>query len=161
MKILILSFFLFPSFFCFSQGNLQFNQIISISNGSNLTVPLNKAWRIDAINFSETMSFSIGSMNNISCVTLTTSIPNNRECYYKGNLLSIGVINIETPSISYITLATTCNSSCPATNPYILSTSSISPLSFKFPIWLENGKSISVIQGTGILISVVEFNIIP
>ena len=154
-------FFIFFISSSTAQGNLQFNQIISIANGANLTVPINKAWRIDAINFSETLSFSIGSMNNTSCATLTSTIPNNRECYYIGNLLSIGGVYFQTPYLSYTTLATTCNSSCPATNPYILSTSSSSPLSFKFPIWLEAGKSISVIQGVGILISVVEFNIIP
>jgi len=153
-------FFIFFISSSTAQGNLQFNQIISIANGANLTVPINKAWRIDAINFSETLSFSIGSMNNTSCATLTSSIPYNQECYYIGNLLSIGGVYFQTPYLSYTTLATTCNSSCPATNPISLS-GTTNNNNFIFPIWLKAGQNISVISGTGILISIVEFNIVP
>ena len=55
MKILILSFFLFPSIFGFSQGNLQFNQVLTY--GGTLcascnqfigTVPVGKVWKIES-----------------------------------------------------------------------------------------------------------------
>ena len=67
MKILILSFFLFPSLFGFSQGNLQFNQLLTyqgildvfVSNGGicnfcsaespQWIVPANKIWKIESI----------------------------------------------------------------------------------------------------------------
>jgi hypothetical protein len=144
----------------YSQGNLQFNQIISITNGGNINVPVNKIWKIDAINFSETLLFNAGSMNNTSCTTLTSSVPNNRQCFYQGNMLSIGGVTFVTPILSNITQATTCGTTCPAMNPVVLSSSTYYN-KFFFPIWLNAGQNISVISGSGILISVVEFNIVP
>lgn len=60
MKILILSFFLLPFSFLFSLGNLQFNQVITLtgqvstgsanwfdSNTSN--VPAGKVWKVESI----------------------------------------------------------------------------------------------------------------
>jgi hypothetical protein len=61
MKIIILSFFLFSFSFLFSQGNLQFNQVITYSqlytttlSGSThsyssqiYTVPVGKVWKIE------------------------------------------------------------------------------------------------------------------
>jgi hypothetical protein len=66
MKILILSFFLLPFSFLFSQGNLQFNQVltyggtlnaglISTNNGNYqysspaYTVPSGKVWKIESV----------------------------------------------------------------------------------------------------------------
>jgi hypothetical protein len=66
MKIIILSFFLFSFSFLFSQGNLQFNQVItyggnlnagsiSTNNGSftysspAYTVPSGKVWKIENV----------------------------------------------------------------------------------------------------------------
>jgi len=160
MKSIFFIIVLVTTNYSFTQGNLQFNQIISITNGGNLTVPLNKAWKIDAINFSEILSFPIGSLNNTSCVTLTANIPNSRQCYYKSNMLSIGGVNFETPSMSYVAGATTCGTPCPATNPIALSSTTYIN-NFIFPMWLNAGQNISVISGTGILISIVEFNIVP
>ena len=160
MKFFILSFFLFNASLFYSQGNLEFNQIISAGNGVNINVPSNKIWKIESINFSTSVSFNAGTMNNTTCATLTSSIPYNRECYYIGNLLSIGGVYFQTPYLSYTTLATTCNSSCPATNPISLS-GTTNNNNFIFPIWLKAGQNISVISGTGILISIVEFNIVP
>jgi hypothetical protein len=53
-----------------------------------------------------------------------------------------------------------CGSSCQATNPISLS-GTTNNNNFIFPIWLKAGQNISVISGTGILISIVEFNIVP
>ena len=57
MKIFIFSFFLLPFSFLFSQGNLQFNQVISASatlglNGASavVTVPVDKVWKIESVN---------------------------------------------------------------------------------------------------------------
>ena len=57
MKILLLFFFLLPFSFLFSQGNLQFNQVISASatlglNGASavVTVPVGKVWKIESVN---------------------------------------------------------------------------------------------------------------
>ena len=67
MKFFILSFFLFNASLFYSQGNLEFNQIISAVNGVNINVPSNKIWKIESINFSTSVSFNAGTMQNTSC----------------------------------------------------------------------------------------------
>jgi len=62
MKILILSFFLLPFSFLFSQGNLQFNQVISNAGSTSTsnvgystynsiayTVPTGKVWKLEYV----------------------------------------------------------------------------------------------------------------
>jgi hypothetical protein len=67
MKILILSFFLFPSSFFLSQGNLQFNQVITgtgmlgpNSSSGIYTVPAGKVLKIEAVNQNNSAYFQIG-----------------------------------------------------------------------------------------------------
>ena len=67
MKILILSFFLLPFSFLFSQGNLQFNQVITGNGllGANTSssiyaVPTGKIAKIEAINNINGSTFQIG-----------------------------------------------------------------------------------------------------
>ena len=57
MKILLLSFFLVLCSLLYSQGNLQFNQVLtgSATLGTNgvsaiLTVPTGKVWKIESVN---------------------------------------------------------------------------------------------------------------
>jgi hypothetical protein len=51
MKILILSIFLLSSSFLFSQGNLQFNQVLNIeftgASTTSYTVPAGKIWKLE------------------------------------------------------------------------------------------------------------------
>jgi hypothetical protein len=50
---------------------------------------------------------------------------------------------------------------CAATNSTSFSMGSTTPpFNYNFPIWLESGKSISLLSGNGILISIVEFNVV-
>lgn len=67
MKIFILSFFLFPFSFLFSQGNLQFNQVITgngllgpTASSNTYTVPIGKVAKIEAINNINSTTFQIG-----------------------------------------------------------------------------------------------------
>jgi hypothetical protein len=80
--------FVFMSLMChsFSQGNLQFNRVLSLTNGSNSSVPTGKVWKVESVNLSSTVNF---------------------------------------------------------------------------PIWLEAGKNITIANGTGVLVSIIEFNVIP
>ena len=140
MKILILSFFLLPFSFLFSQGNLQFNQVITYSlsgttsaNGGiytiqsiNVTVPSNKVWKIE----SAQCRASHG----------TSQLQNNAL-------------------LAYISL----------NNAFIVSNSTSVVMS-NFPIWLVEGSYVIqlLVQNTGAgsgnaygLVSGIEFNIIP
>jgi hypothetical protein len=47
MKSIVLFFFIFFSLNLFSQGNLQFNQVVKVSNTSQ-TVPAGKVWKVEA-----------------------------------------------------------------------------------------------------------------
>jgi hypothetical protein len=145
----------------FTQGNLQFNQVLSLTNGANVNVPTGKVWKVEAINLSSNVVFAIGSLTNVSCQTLTGTTPTNRRCFYTGNFIDIAGVQFSIPTLFYDTQSSNCNSPCPTTNPLTLSTSTLSVSSFKTPIWLESGKNITIIPGSGVLISVIEFNIVP
>jgi hypothetical protein len=67
MKIVILSFFLFPFSFLFSQGNLQFNQVLNLeftgTSTTSYTVPVGKIWKLEnvlltSLNFYACMSYN-------------------------------------------------------------------------------------------------------
>jgi len=68
MKILILSFFLLPFSFLFSQGNLQFNQVLtyngSLTTSAIWTVPVGKVWKIESVlmvNMGGTSTFKVNN----------------------------------------------------------------------------------------------------
>ena len=94
MKIFIFSFFLLPFSFLFSQGNLQFNQVLTpditisgsisinagvgtVLNSSGLTVPSGKVWKIESIfavynnYFACTSCSGSSSSANLSNINLT------------------------------------------------------------------------------------------
>jgi hypothetical protein len=165
--ITLLSFLLVRTF-CSAQGDLQFNKVLSVTNGANLTVPANKVWKIESINFSSTntLQFPVGSLNLVRCETggcaNTGCTVINRNCYYNNKYMTIGNMDFITPDIVQGHQASaTCGSiSCPPSNTIPLSASP-SALSLNMPIWLEAGKNISINAGSGILVSAIEFNIIP
>ncbi|MDP4867136.1 MAG: hypothetical protein NWQ47_08305 [Crocinitomicaceae bacterium] len=83
MKILILSFFLLPFSFLFSQGNLQFNQVVSGAGilGNNgvstiLTVPADKVWKIESVNgWADSGSRTGLTINNVSTLISSATFP--------------------------------------------------------------------------------------
>ncbi len=156
---LIVIFFLFFCLYSKAQGDLQFNRVINIVNGDNLTVPTGKVWKLESVNFSSTLTYPIGAMNLVLCQN-SVNPPNNRLCDYAATYMTIGNVQFRGPSVQWGVVLMSCATPCPNTNPVALS-SSPSSLSLQLPIWLEAGKSVSVVAGTGILISVVEFNIVP
>jgi hypothetical protein len=64
MRIFILSFFLLSSSFLFSQGNLQFNQVLNIeftgASTTSYTVPAGKIWKLE--------NCALTSINNYACM---------------------------------------------------------------------------------------------
>ena len=163
MKITILLMFCFNLTFSYSQGNLQFNQVLNITNGATVAVPVGKVWKIDAVNISPTWSFAQGTLTAVNC---TQAIGGNsqfvRTCYYSAVYLSINGVDFVSPTVYTTTTAnTSCVTPCPSTNSASGNSTTLLSTELVFPIWLSAGQNISVISGTGILISIVEFNIVP
>jgi hypothetical protein len=153
MKILITSFFLVLCSLLYSQGNLQFNQVLSPSISTTLpfsantaqqvtiTIPTGKVWKVESASY--VIISTIGSTN-----------PGQISPFLQGGSLSIG-------PFFYVDdfLVTPWNSPNGIVNP-------------SFPIWLNEGvhsMKISnnsssnnlinaILKGT---LSVIEFNIIP
>ncbi len=134
-----------------AQGNLQFNQVLNMSNGTNYTVPEGKVLKIESINFNSAAIVS----DYLSC-----NVNGNATgvtCYYQSlNYLVLGgnVFNVGTSSIYYGVNGASCGY-CPATR-----TQSVPSETFNFPIWLSSGQSVNVLA-SGIFVSAIEFNIVP
>jgi hypothetical protein len=83
MKILILTFFLVLCSLLYSQGNLQFNQVLSGSgtlgnNGASttLTVPADKVWKIESVNgWADSGSRPGLTINGVSTLISTATFP--------------------------------------------------------------------------------------
>jgi hypothetical protein len=145
MKTIILSFFLLPFSFLFSQGNLQFNQVFNYSlsgtfnanltNSSaaftmqtiNVTVPINKVWKIESTSCRASISTHVNSPYHTPYLLLNNNLISSTD--------------------SEVTLNSVC------------------------PIWLPSGNYVIqlLIQTSGNyaagnaygMISAIEFNIIP
>jgi hypothetical protein len=139
---------------CTAQGNLQFNQVVNLSNSSNYTVPTGKVLKIESINFNNPTTSVPYSSCIINCPSCGPS--SGVTCYYSGiNYLTIDNNVFFAPNGQlYITSGGLC-SVCPSTQ-----TVSLSSNTFNLPIWLNSGKNVSI-QASGIFISAIEFNIIP
>jgi hypothetical protein len=139
-----------------SQGNLQFNQVINIINGTSYTVPSGKVLKIESINFNSPTTSVAYSSCMINCPSCGAS--SGVTCYYSGkNYLVIdnNIYSANTPNgFVYINSGGSC-SVCPSTQSV-----GVSAISFNLPIWLRDGKIVNV-QAAGIFISAIEFNIIP
>jgi hypothetical protein len=137
-----------------AQGNLQFNQVLNMSNGTNYSVPEGKVLKIESINFN---SPSITS-DFVSCGLTSPAMGVNSgvNCSYQGiNYLVIGS-NVFTGGGGdiYINYGGAC-SVCPPVKIVNLSATQ-----FNYPIWLSNGQIVSV-SAPGIFVSAIEFNIVP
>ena len=141
-----------------AQGNLQFNRVISFVAGSNYTVPTGKVLKIESINLSGTgVTVPMTSTTNlVNCPSICCGAYNLTVGVYASvNYLSIANYIFATPSVTG-----TCSwlsNPTPATT-----TATITPPTFQCPIWIESGKQVVIYSGApSILISAVEFNIIP
>ena len=157
-KLVFFSFFLI-FFFGNTQGNLQFNKVLTLGPGDIYTVPQGKVLKIESINFS----------SNTVCIPKSSEV--TKSCYlgnrwgdvyygvYTGiNYLSIANQNFSTPNFNGNSIGSICdavyNEDC---QPY-----DFGSLKFNLPIWLDSGKSVQIHSGvTSILISAIEFNVVP
>ena len=141
MKILILSFFLVLCSLLYSQGNLQFNQVLVLTSGANYTVPSGKVLKIESILHDGTATIPFSACTG--------------SCVYNGSVCSVDGIQIKLTSST----GTASCLTCPATN--FTTDNFIAISNYVFPIWLSAGKIVTISSAAGIRISAIEFNIIP
>ncbi len=154
LKLMSLSLFSFVVFFAGAQGNLQFNRVLNMSNGTNYTVPEGKVLKIESINYN---SPSIVS-NYVSCYVNCPGCgaSSGVTCAYEGvNYLVIGsnVFGGGGGSL-YVGSGGAC-SVCPPTK-----SDNLPSTVFTYPIWLGQGQIVNVLA-SGIFVSAIEFNIVP
>jgi hypothetical protein len=149
-KIITIAMLLF-SLASYAQGNLQFNQVLNIKNGDNYTVPAGKTLKITSINILTSTVIlklpliSCGSFCNYTNISGAVSYLTIGSLVYKANIS--GSLNLPNGQCSQ----------CPSTMDFTLPHYP----GFNAPVWLKEGEIVSVVQGSGILISAIEFNIVP
>jgi len=157
MKKLLSIFLLFFALQCMAQGNLQFNQVINIKNGDTYTVPAGKVLKITGIANSAKTNFKIP-------LKRCDFSQGQAFCYYDPSNVFVGSIgNVEyfaapNGSSNQSTGPYSQCSLCPPTYDYF---NSYIPYVSSLPFWLNAGQNITIGQGSGYLISAIEFNIIP
>lgn len=141
----------------YAQSNLQFENILNISNGDTYTVPTGKVVKLTSLN-STVPNYNLPLTG---CYTTQSSTGcggpcNFYHCQYSANgYITIGSLAFNSTSAETSGLGG-CNSCPPVSSNLSLPTPSIS-----FPIWLNAGKSISVANGSGVLITGIVFNLVP
>jgi hypothetical protein len=149
-KIITIAILLF-SMASYAQGNLQFNQVLNIKNGDTYTVPSGKTLKIITViaqNATAKIPLSSCTTSNgyVTCNYFSSvTLGSVSDLVYTANNLSIGL-----PAPNY-----QC-SQCPSYT-YI----PVNGFGFPVPLWLKSGEIVSIAQGTGMLISAIEFNIVP
>lgn len=141
-----------------AQGNLQFNQIINLKSGDTYQVPSNKVLKIESITI----------QTNSLCMPRTSSQNNNcgstdSEGTYAGfTYMTIGDLDYSVPTKRGRDLFSSGCSALASTNPSCFPINNIDLGSFNTPIWLRDGKQVSInAVSISVLISAIEFNIVP
>ena len=144
----------------YAQGNLQFNRIVNFKSGNNYTVPTGKVLKIVSINALSSIKVNLPLT---SCTNTYDGISPMTDCNYNYSNFPYLIISNQNYTISYgynhrMNYHNQC-SSCPP-----LAQTTVSSVNFnnlKLPIWLSSGEEVSVAQIDGLLISAIEFNIVP
>ncbi len=164
-KILTIALLLF-SIATFAQGNLQFNKIVNFKSGNNYTVPTGKVLKIVSINalsdVAVRLPLSSCNPNGIKGVWSNGSIVPVyfTDCIYDG--LTYLKISNQKFDVSGQSNQNNPQNQCTSCPPFAgVSITSSTFNNFKLPIWLSSGEEVSVAQIDGLLISAIEFNIIP
>jgi hypothetical protein len=157
-KIIFIISLLFGTF-SFTQGNLQFNRVVTFTPGSNYTVPVGKVLKIESINMNSTTLClpKTGEENRTSSKYVCIA-----GIYNGINYLTIGNQVFSTPTMYGTSSGVQySDGSCNFFNGSCWSYDFGSKI-FNYPIWLEEGKTVLINSAvTSILISAIEFNIIP
>jgi hypothetical protein len=156
-SVLILLFFI--TLVANAQGNLQFNRVLTLTAGSNYTVPSGKVLKIESISTSgSTICIPRTSEVTMPCLTQSGYINSNYGIYDAITYLSIGNIYYKTGSFNGQ------NSSCSLNFNSSCANVTVNVTQIQLPLWLEAGKNIQIYANTNtfqILISAIEFNITP
>ncbi len=130
-----------------SQGNLQFSQVINLTPGTTYTVPANKVLKIESFTSQSLPIYTTTLQSQSSCVGNTCQCTWSAQPY-----LNIGSLSFS----QQLSPTNSVGGPCPATNSGIVTLPNI-----VFPIWLNAGKQISIQNITGVLLTAIEFNIVP
>ena len=156
-KLAVFSFFL-VSFFGNTQGNLQFNKVLTLGPGDTYTVPQGKVLKIESINFSIT-TLCIPKTRE---VTKTCYLGNRYGDVYYGVYTGVDFLTIANQKFRSPDFDGNSTSLCDAVYNEACKLYDFGSLKFNLPIWLDSGKNVQVHSGvTSILISAIEFNIVP
>jgi hypothetical protein len=145
---------LFIPFFCFwgsvmAQGSLQFNQVINLTPGNGYTVPAGKVFKINSIT-SQASVITTPLQAQTGCIQTTCTCTYQSQTY-----LVIGNLNY-TGQPANLSVQGNCSSAAPTHS------GNVTMPSLSLPIWLKTGAQVSVQNNiTGILVTGIEFNIIP
>jgi hypothetical protein len=148
-KILTVAILLF-SMATYAQGNLQFNQVLNIKNGDTYTVPSGKTLKI----------ITVVAQNPTAKIPLSSCTNNNGTvtCNYYGSVtlgsVSDLVYTANNLSTGFPPAPNLC-SQCPSYTDI-----PVNGFGIPVPLWLKSGEIVSIAQGTGMLISAIEFNIV-
>lgn len=167
-KVLILLLILIP-FIAMAQGNLQFNQVLDLTNSANYTVPVGKVFKVESVNapnavvtgsyigYGSSFGFDgtyyyVACSYNVSNIICIGSICLGGAQWSDGSVKVVNDPPHDTighcPSISTI-------------GGYLYPSSSSGYPIFNLPIWLKEGQQINIMGGSGILVSGIEFNVVP
>ena len=133
MKYLFTFLFIAISAKSFAQGNLQFNQVVTVRDLTE-TVPLDKVWKVES--YQQSMVAVRSSFAN-NC----SDLQKNRPYYIDGNIYyDIGSIAQVTPQSNNGAVWMVAEN--------------------KFPIWLKEGQTAKTTCSVDFL-SIIEFNVVP
>lgn len=150
MKVVLFSLIVLSTLLKLSgQGTLQFNQVINLTPGNSYTVPAGKVLKITSIT-SQASVITTPLQAQTGCIQTTCTCTYQSQTY-----LSIGNLNF-TGQPSNLTVQGSCSSGAPNNS------SAVSVPSIQFPIWLKTGAQVGIQNNiTGILLTGIEFNVIP
>ncbi len=146
----------------YAQGNLQFNRIVNFKSGNNYTVPTGKVLKIVSINALSDIfvQLPLSNCNPTSAQWTSGGTWFFTDCQYNGlTFLKISNQKFDVAIQFNRSFPQNQCSSCPPTASVSITSSTFN--NFKLPIWLSSGEEVSVAQIDGLLISAIEFNIVP
>ena len=127
MRLILITTLLFLGTNLFSQGNLQFNQVLLVTvNSGQLTVPTGKVWKVTASSTESAVYYSNYSTN----VTPTWSVTNPNPC----NGATTGSTSVRRIS----------KNQCPDANNKVIINGAKYSLNTSNPLWLPAGATVDV-----------------
>jgi hypothetical protein len=105
MRKLLLLFFFFTALNLNAQGNLQFNQVLSLdanSAGNPVTVPAGKVWKIESVAFSSNNAYFQIKWGGVNYFVLNNTTPYANLPYWLPSNESISLVSNVNAKVSII-----------------------------------------------------------